>query len=973
MANIFAITAATNRVKLNSKRQAEVAFTISNAEERPMRGRAHILPEGEADSSWFTLDGEPEQTFAIAGTQQYTVQIEVPPDAPSGDYFFRLNMVGVENPDEDFAEGPSVSFAVPEPEEKKKPFPWWILLIILAVIIIGGAAAFLLTRGEPELAVSVEVSADPVIAGRDMSYTIQVNNTGNKAAENVIVNNTLPAGVTFLSASEESCALGEDNEAITCTLAEGVARNGTSEITLNVSVDGAVRGMMTNTVMLETADPAITPEVEATTEPEPTPEGGPATDNPTPSGEAAIASMVVGQVALTVDNTGPTSASADEEVIYQIMVGNNGPSHATEVILTYPRPEGILGATGVSQKGNCGETEDSVQCELGLIEAGASLPITITILPGPEVVGTLESLVTIVDGDGSSVSSQAVATQITPATGLAVAVNASGSQALIGVPFIYTVQIWNSSPVAANNVEMRYLIPDGWEFISTEPECPQLISAGTTTLICDFGNLPPDPEDIRSVAITLQASDEGTITNNFNVSSSLPLEQVAVDTRVAKAFSAVGVHFDGKNDWVELDEFNVPETFTIEMWVNPEASRDKQSFVAKHTVDGDNIFVMGYYNGGLEVNLRGQVFQAGTKPTNLYHLAVVVEKRTLSQSFVTVYQDGEVKWDEELVSVLGTDISGRPWVLGQEWDTDTASDFYDGAIAEVRFWDHARTQEQINSLMDDRLNGDEDGLITYLPLTEQSGTTATDLTGNGHDGTLMAGALWVDAAVPENFGSALALTGVNDNVLVPDSASLRLNTFSIGVWVRPTQLQPNWQQIVTKHDIVGTTRNYGLFISPNAMTVNFTFMDSTCSQWRGISTSNSSLIINEWNFVMGTYDGASVNLYINGVLDRTAAVTGGACQNAEPLIFGNERRFPLLPPAFSPFLGNIDEVRIYNRALTLAEMQATMNQVLQGNETGLVGYWRFDENAGTTVYDVSGDGNDGAIIGGNWIISGAGQ
>jgi hypothetical protein len=64
------------------------------------------------------------------------VTINVPPKSPPGSYIFRLDMVGVENPDEDFAQGPGVTFqvtAAPAP----KPFPWWILAVAGGVVLIA--------------------------------------------------------------------------------------------------------------------------------------------------------------------------------------------------------------------------------------------------------------------------------------------------------------------------------------------------------------------------------------------------------------------------------------------------------------------------------------------------------------------------------------------------------------------------------------------------------------------------------------------------------------------------------------------------------------------------------------------------------------------------------------------------------------------------------------------------------------------
>lgn len=723
MTELFAVTAATNSVKLNARREAEVAFTVSNTGRRPVRGRAHVLAEGNAERGWFSLAGDPEQTFAVAGTQQYTVKIDVPKDAPAGDYFFRLNMVGVENPDEDFTEGPSVAFVVPEPEVQKKPFPWWILLVILAVIVIGGVAFFLLSGGEPELAVAVDVSADPVIAGRDLTYTIALTNNGRQEATGVVMTDTLPTGTTFVSASSPDCQLGPAGQVLVCQLTEPVAGNSTTEVEVVVNVDGATRDSLVNSISVQ---------AEGLEEPI----------------QGQTASSVVSQVLLAAEMSGPANVTAAEEIHYQVTVGNSGPSHAREVVVTYPRPDGILGASATSSNGNCTEAEGALRCELGVVEAGAAVPVTITVVPGPDAVGTLTAQVAVNDGEGADLSSQEVVTQVDPATGLAVTVNASGGQALIGEDFIYTVSVWNNSPLPANNVELRYEIPDEWEYIATNPECPQQLFGGQTTLICNLGTLPADPNQIESVAITVRATAEGTIQNSFLVSSDdAPETQIAAETRVAKAFSSTGLAFDGLNDWVQLDDFAVPESFTVEMWLNPNVSRNGQAFIGKQGADGD-IFWVGYWENGLQVNLRGQTYTAGENTTGLYHLAVVVEKRTLSQSFVTVYQNGQVFWDQELSAVLGEAVGGQGWVLGQRWTAGAPADFFDGKMTEVRLWDHARTQAQVNTLMDERLTGSEAGLLAYWPLVETTGTAITDQSGNGHDGEPMNGLIWVASNQP---------------------------------------------------------------------------------------------------------------------------------------------------------------------------------------------------------------------------------
>src|ERR671932_286499 len=112
MPSSFAITTATNSLPLDPNRRSQASFTVSNIGGRAVRGRARIVPQNAAAAPWLTLAGDAERDFAIASTQQFAVQIAVPPTAPAGNYPFRLDMVGVENPDEDLTQGPTVTFVV---------------------------------------------------------------------------------------------------------------------------------------------------------------------------------------------------------------------------------------------------------------------------------------------------------------------------------------------------------------------------------------------------------------------------------------------------------------------------------------------------------------------------------------------------------------------------------------------------------------------------------------------------------------------------------------------------------------------------------------------------------------------------------------------------------------------------------------------------------------------------------------------
>ena len=135
MPSPFAVTAASNSVSLDAKRHGEAAFTVFNSSGRPIRGRVRLVPESPEAGRWLSLAGVAERDFSIAGTEQYTAHIAVPGDAPPGNYGFRLDMVGVENPDELFTQGPTVSFEV-SGAAPAKAFPWWVIIVAVAGLIL---------------------------------------------------------------------------------------------------------------------------------------------------------------------------------------------------------------------------------------------------------------------------------------------------------------------------------------------------------------------------------------------------------------------------------------------------------------------------------------------------------------------------------------------------------------------------------------------------------------------------------------------------------------------------------------------------------------------------------------------------------------------------------------------------------------------------------------------------------------------
>lgn len=198
MSGPFTITTATSSVRLDSERRGEMTFTVFNASGLPIRGRARLVPQESTAEAWLSVDEETEEDFDVAGTTSYTVRVAVPADAPAGRYSFRLDMVGVENPDELYSQGPTGVFQVPKPVSVS-PFPWWIPVVAGGVVLLVGGVllAFLLwprTTEVPELEGEAIAGATAILAQAGLEVGEVDGESGSSIPRAYVVRSVPPAG-----------------------------------------------------------------------------------------------------------------------------------------------------------------------------------------------------------------------------------------------------------------------------------------------------------------------------------------------------------------------------------------------------------------------------------------------------------------------------------------------------------------------------------------------------------------------------------------------------------------------------------------------------------------------------------------------------------------------------------------------------------------------------------------------------------
>jgi hypothetical protein len=184
-------------------------------------------------------------------------------------------------------------------------------------------------------------------------------------------------------------------------------------------------------------------------------------------------------------------------------------------------------------------------------------------------------------------------------------------------------------------------------------------------------------------------------------------------------------------------------------------------------------------------------------------------------------------------------------------------------------------------------------LVLYLPMDENEGEVAYDLSGNENNG-ILNGANWIEGFT----GYGLSFDGVDDLVTVKNQNILESqNSLTISAWVKIGQNTPLRYFIVSNgFGIFQGQKSIGLAISvPN--------------------TNNAQSIINlsSWNFITGTFDGTQISWYVNGSKETQMEWPGTMATNiGRDLVFGyfNSEYWE----------GSLDEVAIWNRALSDVEI-----------------------------------------------------
>lgn len=291
--------------------------------------------------------------------------------------------------------------------------------------------------------------------------------------------------------------------------------------------------------------------------------------------------------------------------------------------------------------------------------------------------------------------------------------------------------------------------------------------------------------------------------------------------------------------------------------------------------------------------------------------------------------------------------------------------YFSGSLDDIRIFNRALSTSEMTTLYNTKVTArktvSNNGLVGYWPMEEGAGTQVNDFSGNRNNGTINNSLiLWKNG----KLGSALQFdSSTQVGVAIPNSQFLNpTNAITVSAWIYPTSWPGN-NRIIQK----GSTDNQYRFTAEGGLLKFEVYTGSA----KAVTTALPA--VNKWTHVVGVYDSVNVKIYVDGNLMNSLASVDPIIATTDQLVIGC--KLSAVCATNDGFNGKIDDVRIYNRALSADEVAALSrsSQIAAARpqtslvSSGLVGYWPFGGNymnwATGKALDASGNGNDGSITG----------
>ncbi len=370
----------------------------------------------------------------------------------------------------------------------------------------------------------VKTGPATVAAGASVSYSLAVANAGPSDAASLTVTDTLPAGVTFVSASGAGwTCTNTGNVSVTCT--RPALATGTSAPAITVTVTAPAQGATLSNVA----------SVAATT-----------TDPNAANNSSSLSTTVTPSADLAITKTGPATVVAGGSVSYSLVVVNNGPSDAASLTVTDTLPAGITFVSATGAGWTCTNVGNvSVSCTRPALVTGATAP-TITIVvtaPGQAAVLSNTSSVSSTTADPNAANNTSVAsTTVTASADLAIT-KTGPATVVAGGSVAYSLVVVNNGPSDAANLSVADTLPAGVTFVSASGAGWMCSNVGNVSVTCTRPALATGATAPTITVIVTAPAQAASLSNTASVASTTTADPVPANN-TSTAVTAVTASAD---------------------------------------------------------------------------------------------------------------------------------------------------------------------------------------------------------------------------------------------------------------------------------------------------------------------------------------------------------------------------------------------------------------------------------------------
>ena len=338
-----------------------------------------------------------------------------------------------------------------------------------------------------DVSVQKTASPEPVPAGSAISWALVVVNAGPSVATGVTVNDPLPAGTTFASASS-GCTGGTTVSCLIGTLAVGGSTTLVVDATTASSLTSGSSIANTATVTSTTPDPVLT------------------NNNSTATSTITTAADLV--VAKTSESA---QATAGGQLVYDIVVSNNGPSDAQNASLTDPLPSGTTFVSATTDTGTCSSNSGALACAFGTLPAGEAANVKLTVLLASSLAvqtaltNTTTATSTTPDPSPANATASATTT-VVRSNDLALTKTASPDPAVPGSELTYTLTVDNNGPSDSSDSTITDPLPAGTTYVGSSPATACTLGTDNVTVICDAGPIVAGGQSEVTITVLVGAA-----------------------------------------------------------------------------------------------------------------------------------------------------------------------------------------------------------------------------------------------------------------------------------------------------------------------------------------------------------------------------------------------------------------------------------------------------------------------------------